>query len=30
VVGSLPGNLGAFFRTSLKILNPTSEVLSGA
>jgi len=29
VVGSLPGNLGAFFRTSLKILNPTSEVLSG-
>jgi len=29
VVGSLPGNFGATFRTSLKILNPGTSPLSG-
>jgi len=29
VVGSLPGNFGATFRTSLKILNPSTSNLSG-
>ncbi|HEY1249765.1 MAG TPA: hypothetical protein VGH97_01165 [Thermoanaerobaculia bacterium] len=29
VVGSLPGNFGAFFRTSLKILNPNAVPMSG-
>ena len=29
IVGSLPGNFGAFFRTSLKILNPSTSNLSG-
>ena len=29
VVGSLPGNLGSFFRTSLTILNPNATPLSG-